>query len=372
MLEQFSATIDKIYAAAGDSSLWEEALRAVEDYTGSTGAVLNLVPKDPAITPMALAGSFSRSDCAEYATNYMWRCPRIAFAQVHPDIPIHYDRMILTESEMDRDATYEWYGKHGLRYYVAGWLGDSATHRAYMSLQRSWRQGHVEPEHVEQFALVLKHMARALTLAVKLGTLDQQTRLSLDLLEALPHAVFALDGKGRVLLTNSQANRMLRQEDGLILRNGYLQCRPEQQQLLDRLIEKARSSDATGHCGGWTWLHRPSGRRPYVAVISRIEPFEEMFGAFRPEILVIVSEPGQGIAPDEPALQALFHLTEAEARLASALGGGHSLASASALLRLQSSTARTHLKAVFRKMGVNRQQDLVRVIATLPAAPPAA
>ena len=29
------------------------------------------------------------------------------------------------------------------------------------------------------------------------------------------------------------------------------------------------------------------------------------------------------------------------------------------------STARTHLKAVFRKMGVSRQQDLVRVLASM-------
>src|SRR5438045_7118228 len=117
MLELFSATIDKLYAAAADATLWEDALRAVEDYTGSTGAVLNLVPKIADALPLCLAGSFSQDDCSEYAQNYMWRCPRIAFGQAHFDVPIHFDSMILSESEMDRDPTYEWYGKHGLRYY---------------------------------------------------------------------------------------------------------------------------------------------------------------------------------------------------------------------------------------------------------------
>ena len=70
-------------------------------------------------------------------------------------------------------------------------------------------------------------------------------------------------------------------------------------------------------------------------------------------------------------LASLYGLTDAEARLAGALSGGHSLESAAALLRIQPSTARAHLKAVFRKVGVNRQQDLVRLLASLSTAVPA-
>lgn len=271
MLEQFSATIENVYAAAADPGLWGEALRAIEDYTGSTGAVLNLVPKTPTALPTCLAGSFSESDCAEYALNYMWRCPRIAFGEQHPDVPIHYDRMILTEPEMDRDPTYEWFGKHGLRYYVAGWIGESSTHRGYMSLQRSRRQGHVEPEQVEQFALVMKHMAQALTLAVKLGTLDQQCRFSLAVMDALPHAVFALDASGDVLLTNAKADCLLRQGEGLVLFNRRLQCRlGSQQPLLDRLIKAALGDDPAEARGGWARIHRASGRRPYAALVAQL------------------------------------------------------------------------------------------------------
>jgi DNA-binding CsgD family transcriptional regulator len=58
-------------------------------------------------------------------------------------------------------------------------------------------------------------------------------------------------------------------------------------------------------------------------------------------------------------------LTNAEARLASALSVGHSLESASALLGIRTATARTELKAVFHKTGVSRQQDLVRLLTSL-------
>jgi len=371
MLEQFSATIDKLYAAAADPNLWEEALRAVEDYTGSTGAVLNLVPKSPDAKPLVLAGSFSRSDCADYANNYMWRCPRIAFAQANPDIPIHFDRLILTESEMDRDATYEWYGQHGLRYFVAGWLGESGTHRAYMSLQRSRRQGHVEPEQVDQFSLIQTHMARALSLAVKLGTFDQQARFGLNLLDSLPNAVFALAADGRVLLTNGLADRLLNRGDGLVCPNGRLRCRIESQQsLLERLIGDASSTDLATTRGGWIRIQRASGRRPYVAVIGPLKSPANIFGAFRAKVLVVVSDSGEAASPSEEALHEIFGLTEAEGRLAIALCGGHSLESAAVVLHVQPSTARAHLKAVFRKVGVNRQQDLVRLLTSLSTAAP--
>lgn len=366
MLDQFSATIEKIYAAAADASLWEEALRAIEDYTGSTGAVLNLVPTKPTAAPLCLAGSFSRDDCAEYALNCMWQCPRIAFGQSHPEVPIHFDRMILSESEMDRDPTYEWYGKHGLRYYVAGWVGESGNHRAYMSLQRSRRQGHVEPDEIEPFSLILKHMAAALGLAVKLGTLEQQGRFSVGLVNSLPHAVFALDSSGHVLLTNAKADRLLDRADALFVVSGKLQCRlSAQQPLLDRLIAGALGSDPLQPRGGWARIHRSTGLRPYAALFGALESPEELFSAFRPRALVIVVDPEAASLPDPQALHELFGLTDAEVRLATALSEGHSLESAAATLQVQVATARSHLKSIFHKVGVNRQQDLIRLLTSL-------
>jgi DNA-binding CsgD family transcriptional regulator len=368
MLEQFSATIDKLYAAASGSVSWEEALRAIEDYTGSTGAVLNLVPKTSAVSPVCLAGSFSDGDCAEYAENYMWRCPRIAFGQQHADIPIHYDWMILSESEMDRDATYEWFGKHGLRYYVAGWIGETDGHRAYLSLQRSRRQGHVAPEQVEQFALVVQHMAQALSLAVKLGTLEQQCRFNLEVIDTRPQAIFALDGAGKVLLTNARADRLLSAGDGLVVFNGRLQCRlGSEQASLDRVINAALEPEGAEARGGWTRIGRASGRLALVAFVAPVVPGEQLLGSFHPKALVFVSDPAEVSSIDDQALHDLFDLTLAEARLASALSQGHSIESAAALLGVRPATARSELKSVFRKTGVNRQQDLVRLLTSISA-----
>ncbi|HET9811479.1 MAG TPA: helix-turn-helix transcriptional regulator [Sphingomicrobium sp.] len=366
MLDHFSATIEKIYAAAGDSSLWVEALRAIEDYTGSTGAVLNLVPKHDSAMPLCLAGSFSEEDCAEYAANYMWRCPRIAFAQDHPDVPVHWDSLILSEREMDRDATYAWYGKHGLRYYIAGWAGQSSNHRAYMSLQRSRRQGHIEPEQIEQFKLMVTHVEQALMLAVKLGTFEQQSAFGLQMLEFLPNAVFGLDGQGRLLLANKRAQHLLDDGDGLVSFDGRLQFRlNSQQRRFDELLTSALDRDSIGVQGGWVQVPRASGRRPYVAMVTRCPMSQGFLTTCPPVVLVVIADPDSPSGPGTKVLQDIYGLTDAEARLANALSAGHSIESASASLGIQSATARSELKSVFKKLGLNRQQDLVRLLTSL-------
>lgn len=364
--DQLSHTIEKIYAAAGNPALWEEALVAIENFTGSTGAVLDLVPKEPTVAPRTFAGSFNRQDCADYALNHMSRCPRIAFAIKHPEIPIHYDRLTLSEAEMDRDPVYEWFGKHGLRYYIAGWVGDGRTSRAYCSLQRSRRQGHAEPEDIEQFALIQRHVAQALSLALRIGTLEQQRRFDLGLLEALPYAVFALDGGRRVLFASARAERMLALGDGLICADGRLQCRlPAQQPLLDRLIAAALSNDAKVARGGWARLHRASRRRPYLCFVSMLAGGGELIADFAPRAMVVIGDPDESVLPDEQALRQLYGLTDSEARVATALASGHSLQSAAEYLNVSHETLRSHLKHIFRKLGIGRQQDLVRALASL-------
>jgi DNA-binding CsgD family transcriptional regulator len=360
-LEQLSVTLEKIYAAAADPSLWEHALVAIEDFTGSTGAVLDFVPKDRAVLPRTMAGSFTHSDCAEYALQYQSICPRIAYAISHADAPVHFDQMVLSETEMDLDPVYEWLGKYGLRYYVAGWVGDGRLFNSYLSLQRSRRQGHVQIEQIEQFALIKRHVAQALSLALKIGTLERQCRFGLGLLEALPYAVFALDFSGRVLFLNCRAESLVQRKDGVLVRDGRLQAQMAQQQpLLDRLIQAATSPDTAQVRGGWVRLHRTSGRRPYLALVSEFASAQQPVDDLSARALVIVSNPDDATIPDEQALRELYDVTISEARVAVAIARGHSVQSASEHLQISPETLRTHLKHVFRKLGVSRQQDLVR------------
>lgn len=89
---------------------------------------------------------------------------------------------------------------------------------------------------------------------------------------------------------------------------------------------------------------------------------------FSPERLLLIimreTEP-KSLVTDMRALQHLFALTPAEARLASRLAAGNSLEEASNALGISKLTARTQLKSIFVKTDTHRQSQLILLLARL-------
>lgn len=370
LIDQLSATIDKIYAAAADGSRWGEALHAIEDITGSVGAVVGFVPKNEGDQGFNLAGRFTAEQCATYTRQFQSICRRTRYMIDHPQLDVVYDSLLISEREMDTDPVYDWFGRHDLRYFVGAGLPETREYRVVCSLQRSPGQGHVQGPDLDLFKLLKPHLARAVSLADKLGTLRSRNRFSSAILEALPQAVFALDDQATLLFANMKARQLLAYGDGLQISAGQIMVAAhDEQRLLDRAIQGA-IEPLGGNATCWVRVSRPSGRSPYALFVSPLNVAGDELTAAVAKVVVVIHDPASQRPVCAAMLTSLYGLTEAEARLASALSGGHSLESAAALLRVKPSTARAHLKVVFRKVGINRQQDLVRLLASLSAAAP--
>ena len=367
MLERLSATIQLLYAAAGGATPWADALLAVEDLTGSTAAVINLVPKSSTVAPVNMVGSIAPENVTEWERYYMPMCPRVAAGLAMPNAPYVCDYMILSEAEMDRDPVYNWYQRHNLRYFVGATLADTPQYKIMWSLQRSKVQGHAQQPEIDLVELLNPHLSRALSLADQLGTLSSFARFSSAMFEASPNGLFALDAGGTILFANSRAEGQVGAADGLSSIDGRLAAllAPEQDALNRLVSEAAAAGPATS--GGWTRVSRINGGPPYAVFIAPLKIEDEDFLAQGARVLVIVHDTGEHRQTDGAMLAAVYGLTDAEARLAGALSAGHSLESAAAKLGVQVTTARTQLKSVFRKVGVNRQQDLIRLLTSLRA-----
>lgn len=90
---------------------------------------------------------------------------------------------------------------------------------------------------------------------------------------------------------------------------------------------------------------------------------QDIFSAGR--VLVVVTPVGLVGPPDAKVIMGLFDLTRVEARVAQELTRGLTIDDISKTLGVARETVRTHLKAVFRKTGMNRQQELVRMLSGL-------
>ena len=370
-LEKFSAAVEKLYAAAADRERWSDALFAIEELTGSAGAIINLVAKSAGDETTMLAGrrmlaSHDEDAVAQYNAELVAICPRVAGGVASPNLPYLCDYMILDEGGMDRDAAYEWYTRQGVRYFIGSTLGESDRFRLMWSLQRSTGQGHVQAGDVELFALLKPHVKNAVQLADRLGTLTAYQHFTSTILEALPQALFALGSTGALMFANCKAQQLLSAQDGLRCRGGRLEpCRPEDAASFGRLIGQAESPPYAA-AGGWARIRRASGRPDYLASVWPLGRCDMESIAGSATTLILVHDPSDRGATSTEMLIGLYGLTGSEARLASALSQGHSVETAARTLEMGVATARTHLKSVFRKMGVSRQQDLIRLLASMP------
>lgn len=365
-LDRFSATIENLYAAAAEPARWSEALRAVEDLSGSAGAVIGFSPQQPGGEPgFVLSGRFSPEQCAEYARDYAPICPRLAMAARRPDIAIQYDALLMGEAELDRDPTYRWFEKgSGVRYYIGAALSPVGGYRVDTSLQRTRAHGHAQKRDLELFCRLRPHLDQALQLSNLIGTLSTERRIGLQALEALPHGIVALDAAHNILFANPVAERLLAAQDGLTCVHGVLAAtRTAEARALARLLGQAGSN--SGARGGWLRVARPSGRRDYVLFAAPLVVEDVLPGARRPRALVAIFDLEARGRIDTAAMRAVFDLTPKEAEVATLLANGQELAAIATRLRMSPETARSHLKMIFRKLEVNRQADVISLLSAL-------
>lgn len=365
-LNEMSLTIDRIYAAALDPKLWGDALRAVENFTGSASAVISFVSKHPDTPGAALTSRFTIEQCQEYVRDYLAICRGAALDVEPSELDRRENGLLIDETGVDCDPVHMFQQKQGTRYYLATRVSDTLHQTADLSLQRTRAQGPAQQDDIERLALLKPHFARALDTAHRMGSLASHECFSHALMSSLPEGVVALDTEGRVLFSNGCAEAMFAAGDALVVTDGKLTARRRSEaaqlaRLIANAVAVARHTDH--RTGGWVKVERAHGL-PYAVFLTPLR-CAAVPGAPPAAVLVVIHDPERKLAVSPAVLIELFGLTPAESRLARALAGGHDLTTAADLMGINISTARAHLRAVFAKLGVAKQQDLIRLLATL-------
>lgn len=356
--------IGLIYSAAIDPNDWPTALRAIEDCTGSAGAVIDFIPTG-AEPPMTLAGRFTEEQCRTYATDYQHQCRRIATALNRPEQPVHFDAMIMSEAEMDRDPVYNWLQSHGLRYFIGGSLPQVGNHKIYASLQRTRAQGHVQRPDIELFQIAKQHLSRAILIAEKLENVMLRQALTENYLNQLAHGFFLLKPNGQLVWANETAEALLRAGDILSTRGGILRAvHPACRSQLEKALACATGNETFDHNQN-VRLFSTQGCEELAGICMppvRNEAAPFLFGQ---GIVLIVFNPSKPPSARYSVLKDIYGLTRAEARVANWLTTNADPNHAIASLGITQHTLKSHIKAIFRKMDVHRQSDIVRIVVGL-------
>ncbi len=231
-----------------------------------------------------------------------------------------------------------------------------------LNLFRHPEQPDFDALDVARLHLLYPHMLRAFDLHWTTRRLQEQVSLLHRFLDALDFGVVMLDPAAQPLYANHAA-RALAATPALAQWLGSVPARPEARDGLARLVHAA----ARGQGGG---LVLGDGPQALMALALPIEERVQAGGEAR------AAQPGacmllltrQGHAPGGVAdfVTRLFGLSAAEARVLPLLLRGASPAQMAGALGVKVSTVRSQLSAIFAKTGTVRQQDLIRLLGSVP------
>lgn len=264
----------------------------------------------------------------------------------------------------------------GLRYFSGGILENDDWHHSALYFWRRADQPDFDRGTQRALAAVIPHVRQALEIQrrVRGPLLDSVPAgdLTLAKFQSSRHGILVLDEKGKVLFINGEGERIARAGQGISIRNGLLavddvQTAAEIERMMSRAIGIARE----GEFAQMKPVRIPRGfaGQPYeLLLIPVTDGVQRVILPPTSAFMVAITDPASIAGMSHQRLRG-YGLTGAEARLCQALIRTGSLPEAAEQLHISRSTARSHLKSIFVKLGVTSQVQLVMRLATAQAQP---
>jgi len=177
--------------------------------------------------------------------------------------------------------------------------------------------------------------------------------------------VFILDAVSDILWANRAGERLLGNGRPFVLIERELRGadEPASRALRSAIASASESGSEAGAPPSLLWL--PDGRSKLAVRLHAAANLNGLCEALPSARLALVAwNPWETPHLDGHVLRDLFRLTPREAELALALAFGSNPRQAAAELQISTETARTYLRRIFRKTGVSRRADLVRLVVS--------
>jgi DNA-binding NarL/FixJ family response regulator len=188
-------------------------------------------------------------------------------------------------------------------------------------------------------------------------------------LDTMPNGILIVGPDLRIHHMNRSGREILARNRGVECRNGSLTV---QDKLLEqRLRELVRAALARGRADqsdatGAMFVRAPLSREHVELIVAPVPGSGAEEQNARALVYLFDANSPRQVSHD--MLTGLYGLTQTEAKLVQLMSNGMTLDEAAQELEISVNTARTHLKHVFHKTGINRQTELIHRIGCGPAS----
>ena len=373
--DRFGRVLEQLYKAALGDVAWASAAGMMNDLIRTTGQSITYVDVGPEGQPEIQQSRFfvaaeSRDDLRQlYFRNYYWRDEAIPRLARLDDGELAWKSDLYTDQEMKTSAAYNEFRvpnktQHGLFTAIHGLDGSGIILSCGNSTEREgW--GH---DQVRVIKLLAPHIFQAVRVRCAMEDARALGASVVGLLENGRMGLIQLDRRGRIMEANDRARDILLERDGLHDEGGVLAAwHAGENEELQRLLAKALSRHGAQGAGGSMKITRRRARTPLVLEIHPVQGMGEGRHACQVGGLVLVVDPARRPRIDPDRAAQLLGLTPTESRVAVGLTTGQSAAGVAVMLGCAESTVKTHLKRVYRKLGIKKQAELTQRVLSLQA-----
>lgn len=272
------------------------------------------------------------------------------------------NEMVSTERHARDIFINEFLRPAGHEYLVTGIFARARDQHNYFVLNRGHRQGDFSPEDAAELQELVPHLRTMLRLRNSMVSRERHIDFSQSLAERSGDGLVVLDRHGKVHSMNGRATEILAEADGLSLENGRLKAASsEDDQHLVCAVLLLLHNCAEHHMppAASLTLRRPSGARPYRLHVMPLTPRKFLFAGDDVELVVQIVAATFDRNGMELAEQ--FGVSPAELRVARHLVAGMPLKQVAEACGNSVNTIKVHRRNLYRKLGINRHYDLVRL-----------
>ncbi len=364
----FPSVVSRFFEAAAVPELWPEALHALAMACGAPAATA--LPTT-GLTCTTVLVSRNGAGVVEEGIRDGWFAPERNTRMARCMALVQRGRRgVITQQDaysaedLARDAfQHEYIQPNGYSTFAGAVLVEAPGIALSVSIERAIGQDAFMRDEVALMNQLFTHLRAAGDLALRIGMASTQ-RMA-DAFSTAGHPVALLARDGSVIHMNARFERLV--GDGVCVRAGRLgSWQPDADRAFLAAIGKAVGFDETTH-GPLTSivLPRRNGLRPLVAEVVPVVGLAHDVLHLVAAIVTLTDLEAAGSSPSATLLEQAFGLTPAEARLASQIAAGKTLADIALEEGSARETLRSRLKAIFEKTGTGRQAELTLLLSKI-------
>lgn len=371
--------IGEIYEAACAPERWTAVLGRVAELTDArTASLLYNDHQSPAANAVFHWG-IPPATVKAYLEHYAARDPFYRYTAERVPVGEVVAQNLLIPDPGERRALagdfYRFMTEHGI-YHIAGanlFVDESRIGAITVHRPREWPTWTAHEIH--RLQPLIPHFQRAFRIHRQLVDLRAREASLFAMLDSLVTAVILLDRFGRMLYRNPPAESLLREHPAILIRGKKLRpAAAAQADAFQAMIRDVLEAEPGAVCGvrRAMGLRCPLGGAPLPVLAVPIHATGLPIGSRQigeeVKAALFLSDPDRPSAISPEALGAVYDLSPAEARIAVLLANGYTAEQIAEAAGVSLATVRSQIRAAFRKTGVARQPELVRLVLASPFA----